>query len=338
MMRIASVPFYAFVLLASIQPILAKRMLERPIFRQSTNLRETAIRDAFSLLRIGYGVEKRTASPQQDAPSRSATEQNPPTGTSGLAPPPVFDEQKFNAAADKACLKALDDLVTVVNPSGMAACFNIPYFDNKTGAFEADIRVYKLTEAVGEFAGIPLSEYALKMNIPQATISNPRRLVDKTRNDQGEVKLLEEFRNFGQISRQLQVNKLTKDDIRVLLIPNITVGASNPQNQKSVITTLSSDTLSYVAGFFTNKDNSPVNITMPDANSRLPGIVAAATAFVLPGTTLGIFPTGLIITSAWAGVFLGAVGYGTIIRMKFRDHYRRRLRMAEARAEGNVRI
>lgn len=77
---------------------------------------------------------------------------------------------------------------------------------------------------------------------------------------------------------------------------------------------------------------------MPDANSRLPGIVAAATAFVLPGTTLGIFPTGLIITSAWAGVFLGAVGYGTIIRMKFRDHYRRRLRMAEARAEGNVRI
>lgn len=210
MMRIASVPFYAFVLLASIQPILAKRMLERPIFRQSTNLRETAIRDAFSLLRIGYGVEKRTASPQQDAPSRSATEQNPPTGTSGLAPPPVFDEQKFNAAADKACLKALDDLVTVVNPSGMAACFNIPYFDNKTGAFEADIRVYKLTEAVGEFAGIPLSEYALKMNIPQATISNPRRLVDKTRNDQGEVKLLEEFRNFGQISTQLQVNKLTK--------------------------------------------------------------------------------------------------------------------------------
>lgn len=375
-MRIASVSLYAFALFASIQPAVAKHMVEPPFFRQSTNIHEKTLRDAFDLLQIGYGLEKRAPSPQQDAPAQSPTEQNPPTETSEVAPPPVFDEQQFNASATTGCLDALEDLESVVNPSGMAACFNIPYFDNKTGAFEADLRVYQVTEAVGDFAGIQPSEYTLQMNIPQATISEPLRLVDGTLDGQQEMTLLQEFRHFGQISTLLQLDKLTqyvflspkiipfyipslsehlllhiptknrffsnliyyRDDIRVLLIPNITVGASNPQNQQLVMTTLSSDTLSYVAGFFTNEDNSPINITIPDASSRLPDIVAAATAFVLPGTTLGIFPTGLIITGVWAGAFLGAVGYGTLTRMKFRDHYRRRLRMAAVRAEGNARI
>ncbi|KKZ61346.1 hypothetical protein EMCG_04065 [[Emmonsia] crescens] len=336
-MRIASVSLYAFAFFA-FQPAVAKHMVESPFFRQSTNIHEKTLRHAFDLLQIGYGLEKRAPSPQQDAPAQSPTEQNPPTETSEVAPPPVFDEQQFNASATTGCLDALEDLRSVVNPSGMAACFNIPYFDNETGAFEADIRVYQVNEAVGDFAGIQPSEYTLQMNIPQATISEPLRLVDGTLDGQQEMTLLQEFRHFGQISTLLQLDKLTQDDIRVLLIPNITVGASNPQSQQLIMTTLSSDTLSYVAGFFTNEDNSPVNITIPDASSRLPDIVAAATAFVLPGTTLGIFPTGLIITGVWAGAFLGAVGYGTLTRMKFRAHYRQRLRMAAVRAEGNARI
>ncbi|PGH05807.1 hypothetical protein GX51_02780 [Blastomyces parvus] len=335
-MRIASVPLSVFTLFAVIQPAFTKHMLERPIFRQSTNLHENALRDAFDLLHIGDGLEKRVPSPQQDAPSQSPTEQNSPAETPGLAPP-AFDEQQFNASSTAACLTALGDLESVVNPSGMAACFNIPYFDKETGTFEADLRVYQVNEASGEFAGIPASEYTLQMNIPQATISDPLRL-DGTLDGQQELVLLQEFRHFGQISTLLQLDKLAQDDIRVLLIPNITVGALKPQTQELVMTTLSSDTLSYVAGFFSNEDNSPVNITVPDANSRLPDIVAAATAFVLPGTTLGIFPTGLIITGIWAGAFLGALGYGTLTRMKFRDHYRRRLRMAAVRAQGNARI
>ncbi|OJD18422.1 hypothetical protein AJ78_01541 [Emergomyces pasteurianus Ep9510] len=337
-MRIASVSLYAFALLTSLPPGITKQVLDRQNIRQSTDVDENMLNHAFDLLQIGYDLERRATSPQRDAPTQSPTEQNPPTETSESTPPPVFDEQQFNASATVGCLEALGDLKRVVNPSGMAACFNIPFFDNKTGAFEADIRVYQVTEAVGEFSGIPPSEYTLQMNIPEATISDPRRLVDGTRNRQKEMALLQEFRHFGQISTLLQLEKLTQDDIRVLLIPNITIGAPNPKRQQLVMTTLSSDTLSYVAGFFTNEDNSPVNITIPEARSRLPDIVSAATAFVLPGTNLGIFPTGLIITSIWAGAFLGAVGYGTLTRMKFRDHYRRRLLMAAARAEGNARI
>ncbi|OAX79397.1 hypothetical protein ACJ72_06285 [Emergomyces africanus] len=336
-MRITSASLYAFALLTSLHPGTTNLVLDRPNFGHSTKFDENIQDHAFDLLQIGHDLERRAPLPQQDAPAQSPTERKPPTETSGSSPPPVFDAQ-FNASATTGCLEALDDLENVVNPSGMAACFNIPFFDNKTGAFEADIRLYQVTEPVGDFAGIQPSEYTLQMNIPHATISEPLRLVDGTLDGQRGMALLQEFHHFGQISTRLQLDKLTKDDIRVLLIPNITVGASNPQTQQLVMTTLSSDTLSYVAGFFTNEDNSPVNITIPDASSRLPDIVAAATAFVLPGTNLGIFPTGLIITSIWAGAFLGAVGHGTLTRMKFRDHYRRRLQMAAVRAEGNARI
>ncbi|EEH22969.1 hypothetical protein PABG_05180 [Paracoccidioides brasiliensis Pb03] len=337
-MRIALLSPYVFVFWASIHSSTAKHMLERPVFHQSTNLDENVRRDAFDMIDAGYSLESRAPLPQGDAPDQSATAQNQAAETAESAPPSSFDEQQFNITTTRACLDALDELESVVNPSGMAACFNIPVFDSTTGAFEADIRLYKVTDGVDDFEGIPPSEYTLQVNIPQATISDPRRLAGDATEGQPEMALLQEFRHFGQISTVLQLDKLTQDHIRVLLIPNITIGAVNPKTVELVMTTLSSDTLSYVAGFFRNADNSPVNITIPDANAQLPAIVAAATAFVLPGTTLGIYPTGLIVTCIWAGSFVFAVGYGTLTRMKFRDHYRRRLRMAAARAEWNARM
>ncbi|PGH04344.1 hypothetical protein AJ79_07125 [Helicocarpus griseus UAMH5409] len=338
-MRIASVYLNAFALFASLHETVGKQIPERPLIHQSTSFHDNIRRDAFDLVPAGHDLEKRVPSPQQDAPSQSTAGQSQPAETGGTTSLPAFDEQQFNSTATTACLDALDDLEIVVNPSGMAACFNIPVFDNSTGAFEADIRLYQVSDAVGEFAGVPPSEYTLQVNIPQATISDPRRLAGGVTDGQpGEMALLQEFRHFGQISTLLQIEKLTQDNIRVLLIPNITISASKRENQQLVTTTLSSDTLSYVIGFFSNPDNSPVNITIPEANAQLPAIVAAATEFVLPGTTLGIFPTGLIVTSAWAGIFLFAVGYGTFKRMKYRDHYRRRLKIAAARADGNRRI
>ncbi|KAK2784578.1 hypothetical protein FQN53_008405 [Emmonsiellopsis sp. PD_33] len=330
-MRVSSPSLYALALIASTHPVIAKQFLEHPFFHTSATIHEDVRRNALDLIGEGYGLEKRV--PQQsDAPEQSPTGQNPPAETTA-AP---FDEQEFNAEATTACLNALSNLTNVVNPSGMAACFNVPIFDNTTGAFEADIRLYQVRDAVDEFAGIPPSEYTLQVNIPQATISDPRRLAGEMGN-QDEMALLQEFRHFGQISSVLQLDKLTQDNIRVLLIPNITIGATNSQNQP-VRTTFSSDTISYVAGFFMNTERTPTNITIPEANVQLPAIIAAATEFVLPGTTLGIFPTGLIITGAWTVLFFIAVGYGTLGRMQFRDHYRRRVKMAAAREEGNVRI
>jgi hypothetical protein len=48
--------------------------------------------------------------------------------------------------------------------------------------------------------------------------------------------------------------------------------------------------------------------------------------FVIPGTKLAFFPTGLVVTCIWAAGFLGAVGFGTIGRIQFREQYRRRVK------------
>jgi hypothetical protein len=52
--------------------------------------------------------------------------------------------------------------------------------------------------------------------------------------------------------------------------------------------------------------------------------------FTVPGTTLDIFPIGLIITSIWCGFFIIAVGLGTLGRIQFREQYRRRSKRAYA--------
>jgi hypothetical protein len=51
---------------------------------------------------------------------------------------------------------------------------------------------------------------------------------------------------------------------------------------------------------------------------------------IVPGTNLGIFPVGVIITSIWALLFLCVVGYGTWGRIQFRDQLRQRKERAAA--------
>ena len=60
------------------------------------------------------------------------------------------------------------------------------------------------------------------------------------------------------------------------------------------------------------------------ASSSAGGI--ADPGFVMPGRKLGIFPVGLIITSAWTAIFLITISVGTVDRVRFRDAYRRRVK------------
>jgi hypothetical protein len=265
----------------------------------------------------------------------------------------MFDELAFNSSATTACSLALDELDSVVNPSGMAACYNVPFFDNSTGTFVADIRLFMISRPVDTWVGIPIEAFTLEVQIPQATLSEPKQVPGKRPGEDGTddaVVMLHEFQHVGQLNPQLQLDKLTlyvlftllylplpstntllhSDDLRILLIPNITIAAPMASADGITTTTLSSDTLSYVAGLMTDPATTPtnvqaINITLPDASRELPRIIASATAFVLPGTTLGVFPLGLIVACIWTGVFVGVVGYGTWERMQFRNYYYRRM-------------
>lgn len=113
---------------------------------------------------------------------------------------------------------------------------------------------------------------------------------------------------------RLTTNRTT---LQPLLIPQIELNATNPSGQQ-VRATLASDDASFVNGIFAKQA------------SAAPAS-ASAPPFVLPGTTLAFFPTGLLITCIWMIGFVGSVGLGTFGRIQFRDQYRRRVKNEAAR-------
>lgn len=122
---------------------------------------------------------------------------------------------------------------------------------------------------------------------------------------------------------------ITRADLRVLMIPSMSLGATSPSGG-TVNTSLSSDTLSYVAGELMQTTGTPTNITTPEAVTLTSPIISSASVFVLPGTHIKVYPTGLIITCIWTALMFIAIGGGTIGRYQFRVAYRKRVRQSVA--------
>lgn len=114
------------------------------------------------------------------------------------------------------------------------------------------------------------------------------------------------------------------------MIPAISMAIVNPSSGVASNTSLSSDTLSYVAGQLVQTGGTPINITLPEATALAVPIISSASVFVLPGTHIMVYPTGLIITCVWTGIFAVTVGGGTIGRYRFRQHYRHRIQRTQA--------
>jgi hypothetical protein len=104
------------------------------------------------------------------------------------------------------------------------------------------------------------------------------------------------------------------------MIPAITLTANTGT---MVNTSLASDMISYVTGQFVQANGTPTNITAPEANTMATAVAASVSVFVLPGTHIMVFPLGLIITCAWSGLLIAAVGAGTAGRYHHRMQYRR---------------
>src|SRR5271170_630208 len=109
-----------------------------------------------------------------------------------------------------------------------------------------------------------------------------------------------------------------------LLIPTIILEARSPQTQQLVTTNLTAaDIAFFPTGTFSTMSKTAINAA--DNSALATEAKTKAAAFVLPGTTLGIFPTGLIVTASWMGLFLGAFGLGTLGRIQHRHQYRTRI-------------
>lgn len=112
-----------------------------------------------------------------------------------------------------------------------------------------------------------------------------------------------------------------------LLIPSIQLSAENGGQSQASTNLTGSSIVFFVSGIFEGQSASGAAAAVPTAAAAA---AAKAVAFALPGTTLGIFPVGLIVTSIWALLFVGAVGYGTWERIQFRQQFRQRKERALA--------
>ncbi|OBU00417.1 hypothetical protein VE01_01419 [Pseudogymnoascus verrucosus] len=260
---------------------------------------------------------------------------------------PPAPPANWNASTMAACTTALVMLRGLANsPSGMAMCYNLPFLDNSTGVFEADLRLFTIGPATGAFAGVAPADVSIDVRFAGAQVQpvpvtdlvarpqvaarglplswppSKRGLFAK-RADQAPV-MAQSFAFVGQINKELQNANLNSTALQAILIPVVTLSvAKNAANSS-----LSSLEATFVTGLFSDQPHTMATISAV-------GVIADV-AFVLPGTKIAIVPIGGIITGTWAVLFIGVIGWGTVGRMGFRENYRRRLARADRGGEKTI--
>lgn len=126
---------------------------------------------------------------------------------------PTFDETTFNQSATTACADAVNNYTEAINPSGLVACYNVAAYDNATGVFQTDVRLYQKSAATGSFEGLVPSNLSMSFSIAQATLSNPMMTTTNdsiTADSPAEGQFVMGFQNIGQLSKSITFSKLTE--------------------------------------------------------------------------------------------------------------------------------
>jgi hypothetical protein len=155
-------------------------------------------------------VVARIPEPAPQAPTTSTA-----ANLSGSDPSTV-DQAKSNADIIAACTAALTPIKTVSNEAGFLGCYNIPFLNTATGVFEADLRLYQISQPTGGFSGVKPTDISVQMSYPDAAFStlpqntpNARRELDLDRRQNGGgMNELQAFLFVGQISKTLTLSKL----------------------------------------------------------------------------------------------------------------------------------
>ncbi|ESZ92861.1 hypothetical protein SBOR_6769 [Sclerotinia borealis F-4128] len=280
---------------------------------------------------------------------RSITDAPVTTAATNISAANISD---WNTQTEAACTQALDLLNgQATNPSGLAVCYNLPYADNSTGVFKADLRLYNVSAPTGTFANIPSQDVQVGLNYEGATVSAvdmstlmarseetsliswPRAIQKRQSTDTTTgrtLTLVQSYAFVGQMNKEYIGMAMDSSTLEALLTPTVTLTGKNVSGG-TVSTVLNSNQASFVNGVFSTQTAGVTKTVVQPPIQTL--VVASESPFVLPGLNILIFPIGGIITGVWAILFIATLSWGTIGRIQFRDQFRSRTARA---TKGNM--
>ncbi|KAK5073040.1 hypothetical protein LTR64_000553 [Lithohypha guttulata] len=242
-----------------------------------------------------------------------------------------------NVSTLQACMTGMQNIASVSNEAGFAACYNVlDWHENMNGMFQADLRFFQISSAAGQFANVPMNDITIQLLYPNSTqysvLTNVKRSVStlQQRQSASEPTEIQQYSLVGNFQMQLDLKKLNNTQIMSLLIPQIILSAK-VEGTTVASQVASSDVVYFVAGQFLDGMTPQLAAKAADPVMAADAIMASQ-GFVLPGTTFGVFPVGLIITSTWCLLFFLAYGLGTIGRIRHRDIYRKRIAVTTGRS------
>ena len=140
----------------------AKVHAANALFHRSEDIEQALRRDADLIASLTR---------RQDANAAAPAPQVSPTPASGDAA--KVDLAQWEAQTKAACGTALQSLNgQASNPSGIAVCYNLPFLDNQTGVFQAELRMYNVSAPIDPWTGITAADVSMTLSYSGATVQN----------------------------------------------------------------------------------------------------------------------------------------------------------------------
>lgn len=132
------------------------------LLQPSEEVEEVLRRDAEMMATL---TQRQDANPVDTAPLASLS---PVTGDASQINLAEWEEQ-----TRKACMDTLSSLNgQASNPSGIAVCYNLPFLDNQTGVFQAELRMYNVSAPINPWLGVTAADVSMTLSYLGATVQN----------------------------------------------------------------------------------------------------------------------------------------------------------------------
>lgn len=132
------------------------------LFQRSDGIENILGRDANLVATL---TRRQDSNPADSAPQISTTPQSGNAAQVDLA--------KWEEDTKAACGSALAQLNgQASNPAGIAVCYNLPFLDNQTGVFQAELRMYNVSAPINPWDGVTAAAINMGLSYDGAQIQN----------------------------------------------------------------------------------------------------------------------------------------------------------------------